>query len=206
MQPISSDNPGCGRGAGLRTPRRRGLDPAHPSHLSRDSDRSRQGERYEAIIRAHGPVFLENLNTPNWPEVMSSESVDGDSHPIADVFAVLLDLVSELGWNASLIGALRNAVARLRGTANRDSAVPARIDRVLEMQVLLLKVLHGVEPRPALVPAHERRPRDRTGAVQFLLAIMAERSNYHTVRTPTPTAVSQQANSMFGPRSVGWAW
>ena len=45
----------------------------NPSHLSRDSDRSRQGERYEAIIRAHGPEILENLNTPNWPEVMSSE-------------------------------------------------------------------------------------------------------------------------------------
>ena len=74
VQPISSDNPGCGRGAGLRTPRRRGLDPAHPSHLSKDSDRSRQGERYEAIICAHGPEFLENLNTPNWPEVMSSET------------------------------------------------------------------------------------------------------------------------------------
>ena len=35
VQPISSDNPGSGRDAGLRTPRRRGLDPAHPSHLSR---------------------------------------------------------------------------------------------------------------------------------------------------------------------------
>ena len=74
VQPISSDNPGRGCGAGLRAPRPRGLDPAHPSHLSRDSDRSRQGERYEATIRAHGPEFLENLNTPNWPEVMSSES------------------------------------------------------------------------------------------------------------------------------------
>ena len=72
VQPISSDNPSRGRGAVPRTPRRRGLDPARPSHLSRDSDRSRQGERYEAIIRAHGPEILENLNTPNWPEVMSS--------------------------------------------------------------------------------------------------------------------------------------
>ena len=61
MQPISSDNPGCGRGAGLRTPRRRGLDPAHPSHLSKDSDRSRQGERYEAIICAHGQNSLRTL-------------------------------------------------------------------------------------------------------------------------------------------------
>ena len=74
VQPISSDNPGRGRGAGLRTPRRRGLDRAHPSHLSRDSDRSRQGERYEAIVRAYGPEILANLNTPNWPEVMSSET------------------------------------------------------------------------------------------------------------------------------------
>ena len=73
LQPISSDNPSRGRGAVPRTPRRRGLDPARPSHLSRDSDRSRQGERYEAIIRAHGPEILENLNTPNWPEVMASE-------------------------------------------------------------------------------------------------------------------------------------
>ena len=72
VQPISSNNPGSGRDADLRTPRPRGLDPAHPSHLSRDSDRSRQGERYEAIVRAHGPEILENLNTPNWPEVMSS--------------------------------------------------------------------------------------------------------------------------------------
>ena len=73
VQPISSDNPGRGRGAGLRTPRRRGLDRAHPSHLSRDSDQSRQGERYEAIVRAYGPEILANLNTPNWPEVMSSD-------------------------------------------------------------------------------------------------------------------------------------
>ena len=78
VQPISSDNPGSGRDAGLRTPRRRGLDPAHPSHLSRDSDRSRQGEHYEAIVRAHGPEILENFNTPNWPEVMSSATMSGE--------------------------------------------------------------------------------------------------------------------------------
>ena len=84
--------------------------------------------------------------------------VDGAGHSFAGLLAVDLDLVSRIGWSAGVIGALRAAAARLRGPANRDSAVPGRIDPVLEMQVVFLGVPHGVEQRLPLAPADGRLP------------------------------------------------
>ena len=74
------------------------------------------------------------------------QSVDGDGYPFAGVLAVDLDLESDLGWSAAVIGALCDAVARLRGIANRDSAVPERIGPLPEMHVAFPEVPHGVQP------------------------------------------------------------
>ena len=63
----------------------------------------------------------------------------------ACVLAVDLDLESDLGWSATVIGALRDAPVRLLGIANRDSAVSGRIDPLLEMHVAFLEVPHGVD-------------------------------------------------------------
>ena len=89
------------------------------------------------------------------------QSVECAGRPFAGVLAVDLDLVSKLGWSAAIIGARLDAAARLRGTANLDSAVPRRIDPVLEMQVVFIEVAHGVEQRLPIAPADERLPRDR---------------------------------------------
>ena len=74
------------------------------------------------------------------------QSVDGAGHPFAGVLAVDLDLESDLGWSAAVIGALGDAVAHLRGIANRDSAVPGRIGPLPEMHVAFPEVPYGVQP------------------------------------------------------------
>jgi len=62
VQPLRSDNPGSGRGAdpALRAPRRRGLDPAHPAHLSKDSDRVTS----RGTLRSHHPHPCPRARNP----------------------------------------------------------------------------------------------------------------------------------------------